>query len=204
MQPYSPVWHAMQRFTDARDPASTDEIWTLQHAPIFTLGQAGKPEHLIDPGDIPVLRCDRGGQVTYHGPGQIIAYVLYDLRRGGTGIKRLVQDLEAAAIELLAGYGIEAQTRLGAPGVYVGAGKIAALGLRVRRGASYHGLSLNVDMDLEPFSRINPCGYPGLRVTCMSQCAAIGQMQAVERRLVECIASRLGVCVTPGEAMPIA
>jgi lipoyl(octanoyl) transferase len=161
---YRPVWHEMQAFTDGRDATTPDELWLVEHPPVFTQGMNGRPEHLLDPGDIPVVAVDRGGQVTYHGPGQVVAYPLIDLRRRGLGIRELVQRLEFAVIDLLAGYGIEAIGRRDAPGVYVNGCKIASLGLRVRRGCSYHGLSLNVDLDLAPFSRINPCGYPGLEV----------------------------------------
>lgn len=160
--PYADTWERMRDFTATRGPGAADEIWLLQHPPVFTLGQGGREEHLLDPGDIPVLRVDRGGQVTYHGPGQIVAYLLLDLRRRGLGVRALVDLIEGCLIRLLASYGVQAATREGAPGVYVGAAKIAALGLRVRRGCSYHGLSLNVDMDLAPFRRINPCGYAGL------------------------------------------
>lgn len=155
----------MRAFTDSRDADTPDELWLLEHPPVFTLGQAGRPEHLLAPGTIPVIQTDRGGQVTYHGPGQLVAYVLLDLRRAGIGIKRLVERLEQAVIDLLAEHGIEAERRANAPGVYVAGAKIASLGLRVRNGCSYHGLALNVDMDLEPFSRINPCGYAGLSIT---------------------------------------
>jgi lipoyl(octanoyl) transferase len=165
LQPYEAIWHAMRQYTDRRDPTSSDQLWLLQHPPVFTLGQAGKPEHLLDPGDIPVIRSDRGGQVTYHGPGQLIAYLLLDLRRNGLGIRALVTKLEQATISLLADYGILAEARPEAPGVYVTNRKIAAVGLRVRHGCTLHGLSLNLDMDLQPFTRINPCGYPGLAVT---------------------------------------
>ncbi len=165
LRDYAATWAEMRAFTEARGPAGDDELWLLEHAPVFTLGQAGRHEHLLDPGDIPVVQSDRGGQVTYHGPGQIVAYVLVDLRRAGLGVKGLVHLLEGAVIDLLAGYGIAAQARPEAPGVYVGGAKVAALGLRVRQGCSYHGLALNVDMDLGPFRRINPCGYPGLAVT---------------------------------------
>ena len=165
LQDYRATWEAMRAFTLARDSATPDELWLLEHPPVFTLGQAGRPEHLLDPGLIPVIQTDRGGQVTYHGPGQLIAYLLLDLRRAGVGVKRLVQLLEQAAIDLLAARGIIAAARPAAPGVYVDGAKIAALGLRVRQGCSYHGLSLNVAMDLAPFRRINPCGYPGLAVT---------------------------------------
>jgi lipoyl(octanoyl) transferase len=162
---YASTWAEMRAFTEARTAGSDDELWLLQHPPVFTLGQAGRPEHILAPGTIPVVQSDRGGQVTYHGPGQIVAYLLLDLRRAGLGVKGLVQLLEQAVIDLLADVGIQAQARSDAPGVYVAGAKIASLGLRVRRGCSYHGLALNVDMDLGPFARINPCGYPGLAVT---------------------------------------
>lgn len=162
---YQSTWDAMRAFTAGRGPETSDELWLLEHPAVFTLGQAGREEHVLAPGDIPVIRVDRGGQVTYHGPGQPIAYLLLDLRRAGIGVKRLVHLLEQAVIDLLAQLGISAAARPDAPGVYVDNAKIASLGLRVSRGASYHGLALNLDMDLEPFSRINPCGYPGLAVT---------------------------------------
>ena len=193
MSEYAVTWARMRAFTDVRSEDTPDELWLLQHLPVFTLGQAGRPEHLLAPGETPVVQSDRGGQVTYHGPGQIIAYVLVDLHRAGLGVKGLVHLLEGAAIALLAGYGIEAQARNDAPGVYVAGAKIASLGLRVRRGCSYHGLSLNVDMDLEPFGRINPCGYPGLAVTQIADLGGpsdldlVGDALAVEvgRRLAE-------------------
>lgn len=163
-QDYRATWEEMRRFTDARDPDTPDELWLLEHPPVFTLGQAGRREHLRDPGDIPVIQVDRGGQVTYHGPGQLVAYLLLDLRRAGLGVKRLVRILEQAVLELLARHGIPADLRAEAPGVYVAGAKIAALGLRVRKGCSYHGLALNISMDLEPFRRIDPCGYAGLEV----------------------------------------
>jgi lipoyl(octanoyl) transferase len=162
LRDYSSVWHEMQQFNQTRTPDTRDEIWLLQHPAVFTLGLNGKAEHLLDPGDIPVVKCDRGGQVSYHGPGQLIAYLLLDLRRRDLGVKSLVHKIEQATIDLLAELDIVGQRRSGAPGIYVGEAKIAALGLRIRRGCCYHGLSLNVDMDLEPFSRINPCGYAGL------------------------------------------
>ena len=165
LQDYLTTWEAMRDFTAGRDLATPDQVWLLEHPPVFTLGQAGRREHVLDPGAIPVIQTDRGGQVTYHGPGQLIAYLLFDLRRGRIGVKRLVQVLEQSVIDLLAARGIPAAARPDAPGVYVEGAKIASLGLRVRQGCSYHGLSLNVDMDLEPFRRINPCGYPGLEVT---------------------------------------
>jgi len=164
-QDYLPVWRAMQQLTELRTGDTDDEIWLLEHPPVFTLGRAGKSEHLLDPGAIPVLHIDRGGQITYHGPGQLVIYLLLDIKRLGLGIRQLVDRIEQAIIKLLADYGIDAATRRGAPGVYVADRKIAALGLRVRRNGSYHGLSLNVDMDLEPFTRINPCGYPDMTVT---------------------------------------
>lgn len=168
LQDYLPTLEAMRAFTDRRGQDTPDELWLLEHPPVFTLGQAGRREHLLDPGDIPVVHVDRGGQVTYHGPGQLIAYLLLDLRRFGIGIKRLVSLLEQAVIDLLDSYGIQATRRTDAPGVYVDGAKIASLGLRVRNGCCYHGLALNVAMDLEPFQRINPCGYAGLAMTQLS------------------------------------
>jgi len=162
---YESTWSAMNAFTLGRDKNQEDECWFLQHNPVFTLGQAGKPEHILNPHQIPVVNTDRGGQVTYHGPGQLVAYLLVDIKRRKIGIRQLVDLIENSIIELLDGYGIVAATRKGAPGVYVDEKKIAALGLRIKQGCSYHGLSLNVDMDLEPFSYINPCGYPGMSVT---------------------------------------
>jgi lipoyl(octanoyl) transferase len=165
LRDYETVWREMQAFTDQRTPKTPDEFWLTEHPPVYTLGLNGKPEHLLAPGDIPVVQCDRGGQVTYHGPGQIVLYLLLDLRRRKLGVKTLVHQMEQALINLLQVYDIPGQRRAGAPGIYVGDAKIAALGLRVRKGCCYHGLSLNVDMDLEPFSRINPCGYAGLATT---------------------------------------
>lgn len=162
---YIPIWRAMQRFTEQRDAHSSDELWLVEHPPVYTQGLNGKAEHLLNPSDIPVVAVDRGGQITYHGPGQAVVYCLLDLPRRGMGIRELVSLLENAVIALLADHGIDAHARPEAPGVYVKDAKIAALGLRVRRGRSYHGLSLNVTMDLEPFTRINPCGYAGLQVT---------------------------------------
>ena len=165
---YQPTWHAMQALTAARGTDTPDEIWMLQHPPVYTLGVAGKAEHLprIDNG-IPVVRTDRGGQITYHGPGQIVAYLLLDMRRRGLSVRPLIRRMEQAVIDLLAEHGVSAHGREDAPGVYVGAAKIAALGLRIRNGCCYHGIALNVDMDLAPFHAINPCGYPGLSVTQM-------------------------------------
>ena len=165
---YAPTWRAMQRFTDLRDPETPDELWFLEHAPVFTQGLNGKPEHLLATGDIPVVGIDRGGQVTYHGPGQLVMYALVDLRRRGIGVRELVVALEDSVIALAERLGIEATGRREAPGVYVRGRKLASIGLRVRRGCSYHGLALNVDMDLEPFRRINPCGMAGLTMTQLS------------------------------------
>ncbi len=162
---YEPTWHAMQHFTQNRHADTADEIWLLEHPRVFTQGQAGKAEHVLAAGDIPVVQVDRGGQVTYHGPGQLVAYVLVDVRRAGQGVRDLVTSIENSLIDLLAQYDIAAQAKPDAPGVYVGDKKIASLGLRIRRGCSFHGLALNVDMDLQPFQRINPCGYAGLHMT---------------------------------------
>ena len=168
---YEPTWRAMQDFTARRTPDTADELWMLEHPPVYTQGQAGKPEHLIAATKIPVVPIDRGGQITYHGPGQVVAYVLVDLRRRGYGIRELVTRMEQAVIDLLAAQGIAAARLAGAPGVYVDGAKIAALGLRVKHGCTYHGLAFNVDMDLAPFAAINPCGYPGMAVT---DCRALG------------------------------
>jgi lipoyl(octanoyl) transferase len=195
-QEYQPTLEAMRGFTDLRGPDTLDELWLLEHPPIFTLGQAGREEHLLDPGPIPVLKVDRGGQVTYHGPGQLVVYVLLDLRRAGLGVKRLVQRLEQAVIDLLATSGVTAERRPDAPGVYVSGAKVASLGLRIRNGCSYHGLALNVDMDLDPFSRINPCGYPGLVVTQMSDLVAGVSMEEVETGLVRSLESSLEMSAT--------
>ena len=165
MVDYEPTWHAMQKFTSERSADTVDEIWLVQHPPTYTQGQAGKPEHLLHQTNIPVVKIDRGGQITYHGPGQIVAYLLLDLRRWKINVRELVRLMEQAVIDLLAEYGVKAEGREDAPGVYVGDAKIAALGLKIKNGCSYHGLSFNVDMDLSPFDNINPCGYEGLRVT---------------------------------------
>ena len=161
---YEPTWRAMQAFTAARTVETPDEFWVLEHPPVYTQGQAGKPEHLLRETDIPVIRIDRGGQITYHGPGQLVIYTLVDLRRRGYGVRELVQRMEQAVIDMLASHGVVGERIHGAPGVYVGGAKIAALGLRVKHGCTYHGLALNVDMDLAPFSAINPCGLAGLAV----------------------------------------
>ena len=183
LQEYAPVWRQMQDFTDSRTAETPDEAWLLEHPPIFTLGQAGRRHHLLDPGNIPVLQVDRGGQITYHGPGQLILYLLLDLRRRGLGVRQLVSLMEQAVIGLLGSYGVEARARPDAPGVYVAQRKIASLGLRVRHGCSFHGLSLNVNMDLEPFGRIDPCGYPGLEVTQLVDEHGPGDLDQVGRDL---------------------
>jgi len=179
---YAGTWQDMQYFTGSRSSTTPDEVWFLQHSPVFTLGRNGKQEHLHDTGDIPVIQVDRGGQVTYHGPGQLVVYTLLDLTRRQLGVQSLVRILEQAVIDLLAGHGLIATRRDKAPGVYVDNRKIAALGLRVRRGCCFHGLSLNVDMDLTPFSMINPCGYPGLQVTQLADHGVAEPLDAVARR----------------------
>ncbi|WP_395301378.1 lipoyl(octanoyl) transferase LipB [Enterobacter sp. ECC-175] len=169
LQPYEPVSQAMHDFTDSRDDATPDEIWLVEHPPVFTQGQAGKAEHLLMTGDIPVIQSDRGGQVTYHGPGQQVVYVLLNLKRRKLGVRELVTLLENTVVNTLAEYGIDAHPRADAPGVYVGEKKICSLGLRIRKGCSFHGLALNINMDLTPFQRINPCGYAGMEMTQMRQ-----------------------------------
>ena len=192
-QPYEPVWRAMQRFTDGRGPDTPDELWLVEHDPVFTLGQAGKPEHVLAPGDIPVVHVDRGGQVTYHGPGQIVAYPLVDLRRLGLGVRELVCRIEQAVIDVLAALGIAAVRRAGAPGLYVDGAKVMAVGLRVRRGCSFHGLAFNVAMDLEPFQRINPCGFQGLEVTTVLNLGGPGDPAALKPLLVQALSRSLGL-----------
>jgi len=191
-QPYERVWHAMQHFTEQRSETSHDELWLVEHPALFTVGLNGKAEHLLNPGEIPVVPVDRGGQVTYHGPGQIVVYLLLDLRRLQIGVRQLVMMMEQAIIALLAGYGISASARRDAPGVYVGGAKIASLGLRIRRGCSYHGLALNVAMDLHPFSRINPCGYPGLAVTQLRDLGVDESPAVVAEKLLAILADTLG------------
>ncbi|MFD0738841.1 lipoyl(octanoyl) transferase LipB [Lysobacter koreensis] len=205
-QPYTPVWRAMQAFTDARDAETADELWLVEHDPVFTLGQAGKPEHVLMPGDIPVLHVDRGGQVTYHGPGQIVLYPLLDLKRLKVGVKDYVCRIEQAIIDTLAQWNIEAVRRDGAPGVYVNGAKVAALGIRVRRGCTFHGLAFNIAMDLAPFSRINPCGYEGLQVTSMLDLGGPSGLDAVKPVLIENIARQFGLAVesAPPPSLPAA
>ena len=183
-QPYETTWNAMKAFTDQRDSDTIDELWLLEHDPVFTLGQAGKMEHVLMPGDIPVVPVDRGGQVTYHGPGQIVGYPLIDLRRAGVGVRELVCKIEQALIDTMEHWNIVAERVEGAPGVYVGGAKVGALGLRVRRGCSFHGLAFNVNMDLEPFHRINPCGYKGLAVTQVLDLGGPSQLADVENVLI--------------------
>ena len=188
---YQPTWRDMQDLTERRDATMPDQIWFLEHPPVFTLGMNADPGHVLAAGDIPVVRIDRGGQVTYHGPGQLMVYPLIDLRRAGLGVRDLVTALEQATVELLAGYGITARARADAPGVYSGDAKIASIGIRVRRGGSYHGLALNVNMDLSPFDRINPCGYAGL---AMTQIAAFGlqlELVSVARAFAPLLIDRL-------------
>ncbi len=189
---YEPAWRAMQDFTAARNEGTPDELWVLEHQPVFTLGQAGKREHLLRPTDIPVVSIDRGGQITYHGPGQVVIYVLVDLKRRGYGVKELVHRMEQAVVDLLAESGVQAERKAGAPGVYVAGAKIAALGLRIKQGRSYHGLALNVDMDLSPFALINPCGYPGMAVT---QTRDLGMPESINS-LGEMLARRLAGKIT--------
>ncbi|MBA3563753.1 MAG: lipoyl(octanoyl) transferase LipB [Gammaproteobacteria bacterium] len=180
---YEPAWREMQAFTNERDADTRDEIWFLEHPPVFTLGLNGSPAHVLAPGDIPVIPIDRGGQVTYHGPGQLVVYPLLDLKRLGLGIRGLVSGLEQAVIDTVAAYGVEAHARREAPGVYVDGRKLASIGLRVRRGCSYHGLAFNIAMDLEPFGRINPCGFAGLEVTQLSALGGPADLERVARDL---------------------
>ena len=197
---YLPTWQAMQRFTDERDAATEDEIWLLQHPPVFTLGMAADRGHVLAAGDIPLVQTDRGGQVTYHGPGQLVMYVLADLRRNGIGVRDLVVLLERTVIELVAPYGVQAEGRRDAPGVYVEGRKLASVGMRIRRGASYHGLALNVDMDLSPFARINPCGMAGMQVTQLRELGVPGSVEEVGEvaagTLAAALAARLAVPLT--------
>lgn len=199
-QPYEPVLAAMRAFADSRDDTTDDEFWLLEHEPVFTLGQAGKPEHVLAPGDIPVIRVERGGQVTYHGPGQIVGYPLINLRRLGIGVRELVDRIEQAIIDTLEHWNIIAVRRPGAPGVYVADAKIGALGLRIRRGSSFHGLALNVAMDLEPFHRINPCGFQGLQVTQVLDLGGPGSLAAVEDALIDELCRQFGYTPRPAVA----
>lgn len=201
-QSYEPVWRAMQRFTDTRTADTPDEVWVVEHDPVFTLGQAGKAEHVLMPGEIPVLQVDRGGQVTYHGPGQIVVYPLLDLRRLKIGVRDYVERIEQAVIDTLAEWNIGAERRAGAPGVYVAGAKVAALGIRVRRGCTFHGLAFNVAMDLAPFGRINPCGYQGLQVTSVLDLGGPSGMEAVKPVLLDALAAEFGLRLRPDAALP--
>ena len=180
---YEPTWRAMQRFTDERGPDTADEIWLLEHPPVFTLGMNASRDHVLAPGDIPVVQIDRGGQVTYHGPGQLVVYPLVDLRRAGLGVRDIVTALERSVIDYAAELGIVAECRRNAPGVYVEGRKLASVGIRVRRGATYHGIALNVSVDLEPFRRINPCGYAGLEMTRLADLSNVGSVRAAAEAL---------------------
>ncbi|MGP9833396.1 lipoyl(octanoyl) transferase LipB [Marinobacter sp. NSM] len=190
-QPYMEAWEAMKTFTANRDETTVDELWCLEHPRVFTQGQAGKAEHILLPGDIPVIQVDRGGQVTYHGPGQLVIYLLIDLPRCKLGVRELVDHIEQAIVRTLAQSGIEAAPRQDAPGVYVDGAKIASLGLRVRRGCSFHGLALNVNMDMEPFSRINPCGYAGMSMCQVSDFEPEASVYSLEHRLIHELVSGL-------------
>ena len=190
---YAPTWRAMQSFTDERDATTPDEVWFLEHAPVFTQGLNGKREHLLAPGDIPVVGIDRGGQVTYHGPGQLVVYPMIDLRRRGIGVRELVVALESAVIALAAAHGISASARRDAPGVYVEGRKLASLGLRIRHGCSYHGFALNVDMDLEPFGRINPCGMAGLEMTQLGTLGVTGGVHEIALEIAPMLRDALGL-----------
>jgi lipoyl(octanoyl) transferase len=189
---YQQTWDSMKAYTHARDAQTPDQLWITEHAPVFTQGLNGHSEHVLDPGDIPLVQIDRGGQVTYHGPGQLVLYCLLDLNRLGIGVKGLVSRLENSVIDWLSAYQVSAHTRPGAPGVYVGEAKIAALGLRIRKGCCYHGLSFNVDMELEPFSRINPCGYRGLAVTQLRDLGIDLDIDRVGHELADTITGNLG------------
>ncbi|TMN92485.1 octanoyltransferase [Pseudoalteromonas phenolica] len=191
LRSYEPIWQKMQDFTDTRDDNSADEIWFVEHEPVFTQGQAGKAEHVLAPGDIPVIQVDRGGQVTYHGPGQQMMYVLFNLRRLKIGVRELVTWLEECIVDLLKEYDINAYAKADAPGVYVNDSKIASLGLRVRRGCSFHGLALNVNMDMSPFMRINPCGYAGMNMVQTSELNGPSQLDEVAQGLVKHMQKRL-------------
>jgi lipoyl(octanoyl) transferase len=189
--PYEPTWRAMQRYTDTRDARSPDQIWLLEHDPVYTLGMNGDRAHLLDTGEIPVVQIDRGGQVTYHGPGQLVVYPLIDLRRAQLGVRELVSALERAVIDLAGRYDIVAECRAQAPGVYVAGRKLASVGLRIRRGGSYHGLALNVAMDLAPFQRINPCGFAGLEMTQLATLGGPGAVAQVGAELAPLLIARL-------------
>ena len=195
-QDYVPLWRAMQKFTDERDESTPDEIWFCEHPPVFTLGLNAAKEHLLAPGDIPVVQIDRGGQVTFHGPGQLMVYPLIDIRRANIGVRTLVTALEQSVVDLAAEYDVEAAARADAPGVYVEGNKLASVGLRIRRGASFHGMALNVDVDLEPFTRINPCGYAELEMTDLHRLGIALQLEETSTRLLPHFRRHRGL---PGE-----
>jgi len=199
---YSRVWQAMREFTQGRDAGSTDELWTVEHLPVYTLGQAGHADHILNPGDIPVVRSDRGGQVTYHGPGQLVAYTLLDIKRRRLGVRELVHGLEQCVVNLLGTEAIEGERVCGAPGVYVAGRKVAALGLRVRRGCTYHGMSLNVDMSLSPYAGINPCGHQGLEVSQLRDLGFEWSLATCARRWVGEFARHFGYQVDVGADLP--
>lgn len=192
VQPYLPTLEKMQAFNAARDENTVDEIWLLEHEPVFTQGQAGKEEHVLATGDIPLVQVDRGGQVTYHGPGQAVVYLMVNLRRRKLGVRHMVARMEQAVVAMLAEYGVEAYAKPDAPGVYVNDAKIASLGLRVRRGCSFHGLAVNIDMDMEPFLRINPCGYAGMAMTQLSSLVEDLDSAAAMRCLVDKMIEQIG------------
>jgi len=191
-QDYVPLWHEMQRFTDERDASTPDEIWFCEHPPVFTLGLNASKEHLLAPGDIPVVQIDRGGQVTFHGPGQLMIYPLIDIRRANIGVRKLVTALEQSVVDLAAEYGVAASARADAPGVYVEDDKLASVGLRIRRGASFHGMALNVEVDLEPFTRINPCGYAELEMTDLHRLGIDLPLEATSGKLLPHFLQHLG------------
>lgn len=193
IKPYQEVWEAMRDFTQSRTSDTPDELWIVEHPPVYTQGQAGKAEHIINPGEIPVVQSDRGGQVTYHGPGQLVVYCLIDLKRKGMGIRDLVTALEQAVVEMLAGLNIQAHPRADAPGVYVGETKICSIGLRVKKGCSYHGLALNVAMDLSPFEQINPCGFNNLTMSQLSDLCTVNTVDEAADLLLPCLIHHLGL-----------
>jgi lipoyl(octanoyl) transferase len=195
-QNYVPLWHAMQAFTDERDEVTVDEIWLTEHPPVFTLGLNASDEHLLAPGDIPVVQIDRGGQVTFHGPGQLMLYPLIDIRRARIGVRMLVTALEQSVVDLVAEYGVQAAARADAPGVYVNDDKLASIGLRIRRGASFHGMALNVDVDLEPFTRINPCGYADLKMTDLKRLGVELSLRQAAAKLLPHFLRHLGLRAT--------
>ena len=193
LQDYVPLWHEMQEFTDTRDENTPDEIWFVEHPPVFTMGLNASEEHLLAPGDIPVVQIDRGGQVTFHGPGQLMIYPLLDIKRAGIGVRKLVTALEQSVVDLVAEYEVAAVARADAPGVYVAGDKLASVGLRIRRGSSFHGMALNVDVDLEPFSRINPCGYAELQMTDLKRLGINQTLEESSQKLLPHFLAHLGL-----------